>query len=203
MRIDHIIYGVSDLSIAECRFADEYGLDAVGGGEHQEFGTCNRIIPVGAGQFIELLAVADENSRHPLAIALSAWVKRGDRPVGLCLRPGDLDQLARRLGTNITPAERRTPDGEVLRWRLAGVSAALGPERLPFFIDWQGAERRQDPQYAAAARTDGVAWVEYGGDAARLDAWIGAHELPLHVNDGEPGLQAIGLRRGSDTLVIR
>ena len=202
MRLDHVIYAVEDLESGIRRFADQYGLVSAGGGEHPEFGTHNAIVPVGHGQFIELMAIADEGSQHPLVLSLSNWLRDGDRLVAVCLRPDDLDEVAERLSIPIGPAERHTSEGEVLRWRLAGVQAALGPERLPFFIDWQGAEQQLDAQYAHEATTGGIAWVEYGGDAGRLAQWIGEHEMPLRVVEGEPGPHAMGLRQASETLVI-
>jgi hypothetical protein len=203
MQIDHVVYGVTDLQRAARRFEDDFGLRATDGGEHPDFGTRNRIVSVGHGQFIELMAVADATSEHPLAAALSAWLQRGDRLVALCLRPDDLDATAARLSTPVIPAERHNPDGDVLHWRLAGVEAALGPERLPFFIDWQGAEEWLDAQHQEAASTEGIAWVEYGGDAERLHEWTGDVDLPVRVVDTEPGPRAIGLRRGAATVVIR
>lgn len=203
MRIDHVIYGVSDLQGAVGRFADEFGLEAAGGGDHPEFGTCNEIIPVGAGQYIELMAVADQQSQHPLALTLRQLVRDRDRLFAVCLRPDDLDDLARRLSITITPAERHNPDGTVVRWRLAGVEAALGPERLPFFIDWQGAEARLDAEHDAVAKADGIVWVEYGSDAARLATWTGGHALPFRIVDGDYGPQTLALKRGPDTIVIR
>jgi hypothetical protein len=203
VQIDHVIYGVRDLQRAAQRFEEDFGLRATDGGEHPGFGTRNRILPVGRGQFIELMAVADATSKHPLATALTGWLQGGDRLVALCLRPADLDATAARLSTPVAPAERHNPDGHVLRWRLAGVEAALGPERLPFFIDWQGAEEQLDHQHHQAASTEGIAWVEYGGDAERLHQWTGDVDLPVRVVDAEPGPRAIGLRRGAATIVIR
>ncbi|HET9104649.1 MAG TPA: VOC family protein [Solirubrobacteraceae bacterium] len=203
MRLDHLIYAVADLESGVRRFADEYGLASVDGGEHPEFGTHNAIVPVGPGQFIELMAIADEDSQHPLVLSLSTWLRDGDHLVAVCLRPDDLDEVAERLSIPVVPAERHRPTGDVLRWRLAGIPAALGPERLPFFIDWQGAEQQLDRQHAHAASTQGIAWVEYGGDASRLTQWIGKHELPLRVLQGDPGPRAVGLQRGSETVVIK
>lgn len=203
MRIDHVIYAVSDLEVAVGRFADEFELRASGGGEHPDFGTRNEIIPAGAGQYIELMAVADQDSRHPLVLTLNQLIRDGDRLMAVCLRPENLDEVVRRLSITATPAERRNPDGELVRWRLAGVEAALGPDRLPFFIDWQGAEVRLDREHDEAATADGIAWVEYGGDAASLQAWTGDHQLPFRIVEGEPGPRAIGLQRGSEMIVIR
>jgi hypothetical protein len=203
VRIDHIIYGVSDLQGAVARFADEFGLEATGGGDHREFGTRNQIVPVGAGQYIELMAVADRRSQHPLALTLHQLVRDGDRLFAVCLRPDNLDDVARRLSITVAPAERHNPDGTIVRWRLAGVEAALGPERLPFFIDWQGAETRLDTEHDEVAKADGIVWVEYGGDADRLAEWTGSPELPLRIVDGHPGPRAVALRRGPETVVIR
>lgn len=203
MHFDHVIYAVADLESGVRRFAEKWGLQSTGGGEHPEFGTRNAIVPVGPGQFIELMTVADARSRHPLRLALSEWLKSGDGPVALCLRPDDLNAVAERLSTPIVPAERHNPDGEVLHWRLAGVEAALGAERLPFFIDWQGAEHELDLKHADAARAEGIAWVEYGGNAGRLAQWMGEHDDRLRVVAGEAGPSAIGLRHGPNTLVIR
>jgi hypothetical protein len=83
------------------------------------------------------------------------------------------------------------------------VDAALGPERLPFFIDWEGAEAELDREHDEAATADGIAWVEYGGDAARLQAWTGSKSLPLRVVEGEPGPRAIALKRGSGEVIVR
>jgi Glyoxalase-like domain len=203
MRIDHVVYGVSNLPDAAKRFADDYGLEAIGGGEHPEFGTRNEIIPVGDGQYLELMAVADPSSTHPLAVSLADRVRDRDRPLALCLRPESLDSVARRLGIEVVPGERHNPGGEVLRWRLAGIAAALGPERLPFFIDWRGAEDDLDRRHAEASVTDGIAWVEYGADAARLREWLGGEEGALRLVGEEPGPHAIALKRGGDTIVIR
>lgn len=202
VRIDHVIYAVSDLQSAVARFAREFGLKTVGGGEHREFGTRNEIVPAGDGQYIELMAIADRASRHPLALTLRERVRDGDRLMAVCLRPASLDDVARRLSLSVIPAERHNPDGELVRWRLAGVEAALGPERLPFFIDWQGAEADIDQQHDAAATADGIAWVQYVADAERLQTWTGSHDLPFRLVDGERGPRAFALRRGSDTLVI-
>jgi glyoxalase-like protein len=203
VRIDHVVYGVSDLREAVQRFAAEHDLQATGGGEHPEFGTRNEIVPVGEGQYIELMAVADASSRHPLALSLSNHVRERDRPLALCLRPESLDAVARRLEIEIALGERHNPGGEVVRWRLAGLGAALGPERLPFFIDWQGAEERHDREHAEAASADGIAWIEYGGNPNRLREWTGGDEIPLRLVEADPGPHAIGVQRDSESIVIR
>ena len=80
MRIDHVVYGTSDLDAAAARVEADLGLTAVAGGRHDGVGTHNRIVPLGDGTFIELLAVADadEAAGSELGAALLAGITRGD-----------------------------------------------------------------------------------------------------------------------------
>src|SRR2546422_8395151 len=168
LQIDHVLYGVQDLEAAGRRFRRDYGLWSAEGGRHLNLGTANRIIPVGRSQFVELIAVVDPDSRHPMAEALRESLSGGDRLFGACLRPDDLDAVARRLSIPALPARRRHADGSEHEWRLAGIDAAAGPERLPFFIDWGTAPGWSHLEPHQTRATDGIAWLEVGGGEARV-----------------------------------
>lgn len=117
--IDHLIYGVADLEAAAARLAD-MGLTSYFGGTHPALGTSNRIVPLG-GAYIELLAPAP------------ASTSVGDgRFVGWMVRGAP-------MGEDAVPMERVAADGTVLRWRLAGLTAAsvweLDP-LVPVRIEW-------------------------------------------------------------------
>lgn len=201
MQIDHLVYGVRDLDAAVARFADEYRLHAVERGKHPEFGTANAVLPVGAGQYLELLAAADDApAGHPVATLLSQLVAPGDRWLGTCLRPDDLDAEARRLQLEPRPARRVGSDGQELHWRLLAMEAALGPERLPYFIDWG----ENAPAHEAPDDAGGFAWMELGGDEVRVRTWVGdAPSLPLRFRDGAAaGVQAAAIQRGDQVVVI-
>jgi hypothetical protein len=79
VRIDHVIYGTSDLDAAARRVEAAVGIAAVAGGRHEGLGTHNQIVPLSDGTYIELLAVADpdEASRSPLGAALQAAIGAG------------------------------------------------------------------------------------------------------------------------------
>ena len=62
MQIDHVLYGVQDLDAAATWFEGSFGLSAVSGGAHPAWGTANAILPVGDGQYVELIAVVDRAS---------------------------------------------------------------------------------------------------------------------------------------------
>jgi hypothetical protein len=79
VRIDHVIYGTADLDVAAARVQAELGLTAVAGGRHDGIGTHNRIVALGDGSFLELLAVADprEASGSEVGAALQSAIARG------------------------------------------------------------------------------------------------------------------------------
>ncbi len=196
-----MIYGVADLSEAVRHFAERFGLESSPGGQHPGLGTENSLVPVGHGQYIELMAVRDPSASHPLPAFLATRVAEGDRPVAVCVAPGDLDTVAARLSLEIVAGERRTPAGTVVRWRMAGLEAALGQHRLPFFIEWQGTGPGLD--VAMNGDCDGIAWVVLGGDPAILEDWLGHdHSLPLHFGEGESGPLSVGVQRGTEILVV-
>jgi hypothetical protein len=59
MRIDHVLYAVSNLDDAAARWAADFGLRSVPGGVHPRWGTANRIVPLG-GAYLELIGVDGE-----------------------------------------------------------------------------------------------------------------------------------------------
>lgn len=202
MRVDHVIFGVADLDVARRRFADEFGLEAQTGGEHPQLGTRNCLVPVGEGQYLELMAVADPDPARPLPRFLTARIAAGDRAIAMCVATEDLDAVAARLSLEVVAGERRTPDGDVVRWRMAGLEAALGPERLPFFIDWMDGGPGLDR--SLNRHCGGIAWVELGTEPGRFGQWVGAGaELPARFVDADPGPVAVGVRRDEDVVVVR
>jgi hypothetical protein len=145
------------------------------------------------------MTVYDPASEHPLRIVLSHWIADGDRPVGVSLRPDNLDEVASRLDVAIIPGNRRNPDGAVLEWRLAGMEAALGPDRLPFFIDWGSSRPLIEAQLAEGLTQHrihplGFSRIDMGGDPARLQEWVGYVDTVMSSVGGEPGPHAFGIK---------
>lgn len=113
--IDHLIYGTPDLDETAGRW-EEQGLTSYFGGTHPTLGTSNRIVPLGDA-YIELLSPA------PFDDKWVGWMIRGVP-----------------LGDDAVPMQRERPDGSVVRWRLAGLTAAsvweLDP-LAPVSIEWE------------------------------------------------------------------
>lgn len=203
LTFDHVILAVQDLDVAARRLREDVGLASVIGGRHLGHGTGNRIVPLGSG-YIELMGIVDvrEAAASPLGQFVADLVARGDRLMALCLGTRHLDELAVRLERAVLPMSRTRPDGVEVSWRLVGLEDAIGPGRLPFFIEWQGPADHHPERTAICHEVpaSGIAWVELGGDATAIGKWLGSHDLEIRVVAGEPGLRAVGIFSGAGEI---
>ena len=205
--IDHVVLAVRDLDTAGERLLHDHGLVSIPGGRHARWGTANRVVPLG-DDYIELIGVVDPDQAAGTVFGrrLLDLTTDGDRWYAICLSSDDVDGIARRLGLTIEPGARTRPDGAELRWRGAGLESPERDPWLPFFITWDTPPELHPGRAPAdhPSGADGIAWLELGGDPARLSDWLGGVDLPIRVADGEPGLQAVGLRTsGGGELVVR
>jgi hypothetical protein len=196
-RIDHAVFAVRDLAAAAARWEEAYGLVSSPGGHHPRWGTANRIVPLGS-DYLELISVVEPEvaAGSVLGRTLLDLTAEGDRWFSLCMADDDLEATAARLGLEVQPGSRTTPDGSEVRWRGAGIDA---PERelwLPFFIAWDVPPELHPGRAVARHRVDvdGIASVEIAGDAGRMRAWIGGQDLPLRVVPGPPALRSVSVR---------
>jgi len=190
MRIDHVIYGTADLDVAAARIEACLGLTAVAGGRHEGLGTHNRIVPLGDGSFIELLAIADPEEAHrsPLGAVLQAAIADGEGLFGWAVAVEDVRPIAERLRTTITTVGRQG-----MTARLTGVQESLSDPALPFFIERPAGRIAGRAAPSVAHATASIGWLEVAVDAQRLERWLGGEDLPVRVVDGDGGLQAIGI----------
>jgi hypothetical protein len=191
VRIDHVIYVTGDLDAAAGRVRSDLNLTVLEGGRHEGHGTHNRIVPLGGG-YLELMAIADpdEASGSPIGGAVQARLaEHGEGLFAWAVAADDLDSIAERLESPVTPIER-----EGLSARLVGVGESLGNPSLPFFIERDVGVA--DP--GAAGTAGGITWLEVAGDRDTLAEWLGGNELPVRVVDGPAGVRAMGI--GSSEL---
>ena len=114
-----------------------------------------------------------------------------------------LDDVARRLDLAVAAGSRATRDGQLLRWRLAGIEEAAAEPSLPFFIEW-GRGTPLPGRAAATHRAGGVQIekLQLTADPDRLAAWLGAHHLPITVHPGTPALTTIILTGAAGEIVL-
>jgi len=193
VRIDHVLYAVSDLEEGAARLHDELGLASIPGGQHPAWGTGNRIVPLGP-DYVELVGVVDPD------VAAGSDFGRlvlgaGEGLIGWAVATDDIDAVADRLRLEIERGSRTRPDGLELAWRLAGVPESMrSGGALPFFIQWEGAPELHpggDPDAAP-----GIAWIEVAGDADELRGWLDGAELPVQFAAEGTGVTAAGIREG-------
>lgn len=205
LRLDHVVYAVPDLDEAAVRFREAFGLDSTEGGRHERWGTANRIVPLG-DQYVELVAAVDETAavRAGFGRGVLQLASGGGGWFTIAAFAEDLDAVAARLGLEIGSGARTRPDGEILRWRSAGLDDPRREPWMPFFLAWDVPEELHPGRARAGhgVRAQGIAWVEVGGDAERLREWLGGEVLPIRVVDVPSGIHRVGISTADGELVI-
>jgi hypothetical protein len=195
---------VRDPAKAGARLAARYGLFSQEGGRHPGWGTSNRIIPLGAGVYLELVGVVDarEAARSPFGRWVTAMTGAEPRPFGWAVRSPDIDVTARHLGLRVVEGSRQRPDGTILRWRVAGVDEAQREPALPFFLDWDAGSEHPG---TLAPGLDAVAVTELHlrGDSGRIGEWLGSHDMPLTIQRGAPAVTRVVLDGPDGHIVLR
>ena len=184
MRLDHVIYGTSDLDSAQARIESELGLAVHPGGHHEGQGSGNRIVPLGGG-YLELMTIDDpeEAAASPIGRVLLDMLP-GEALRAYAVFVDDLHAHAERLGLELHTVRRGGLEAYV-----AGAPEALSEPFLPFFI---GSNSR-GPRPGDAGDAGGLTWIEVAGDEQRLNDWLGGAELPIRVVEGAPAVRAIGI----------
>jgi glyoxalase-like protein len=205
LRLDHVVFAVPDLDEVAVRFRERFGLDSTEGGRHERWGTANRIVPLG-DQYLELVAAVDETAAARTGFGRGVLERASDGGGWFTVAAvaEDLDAVAARLGLEIRSGSRTRPDGEILRWRSAGLDDPRREPWMPFFLAWDVREELHPGRARAGhgIRPEGISWVEAGGDAERLREWLGGEELPIRVIGGEPGLRRVGVATSDREIVI-
>ena len=202
--LDHVIYTVPDLEVAAERFLDNFGLASIDGGAHPEFGTANRIVPLG-DNYLELMGIRDAAAadRNPIGSFVAQHIEAGGGFLGWTVRSDDLDHTCARLGLSPIPGERTRPDGSTIRWRAGGLERLLTDPSLPFFIEWDDPAAHPGLDTAIhPIEPRGISWIEVGPHPG-LDDWLGAHGLDVRVTGARPGPTAIGIATDAGELEIR
>jgi hypothetical protein len=216
--IDHVLIASPDPDADADELEALLGLTATGGGRHEAHGTFNRLIWLG-DSYVELMGVFDK----PLA-ERSWWgahmikvLARGQAGyAGLALASDDLGADIGRLrgqGAQISepiPGERRRPDGETVRWRIARLSDADPDVGLCFLIehDTRAAEWRPDERAKRAGQvhplgtTARIARVELPVRDVRAVTLRLLRELGLLFRPSLAGRGARDASLGSQTLRV-
>lgn len=205
MVFDHVIVLTPDVEATAERLLERHGLASIPGGRHDGHGTANRIVPLGP-DYLELMYVADavEAAGSPIGRWASAGAARGPHVAALMVRVDDVSPYVERLGLSALDLRRARGDGTELSWRLAGVEAALTDDPRPVFVECRMPLEHHPGRGPALHRVQpqGIAWVEFGGDASRLDAWLGDHDLDIRPVGGAAGPGRVAVATSAGEVVI-
>jgi len=197
---------VSDLAEAAEELEARHGLASLGGGRHPGFGTANRIVPLGDA-YLELVAVVDEAeaAQSPFGRLVAAAERGLDHPLGWAVRTDRLDDVAARLGLTVASGARTTPDGRVLRWRMAGLEQAAAEPSLPFLLRWEPGTGTELPGHAPVTHRSGavrIGRLDLEGDPDRLAAWLGSQRLPVTIRVGVPAVVQVVLAGIAEEIAL-
>ena len=209
--IDHLVIAVADPDAAAAEIGIALGLAPGGGGRHDGHGTFNRLIWLG-DSYLELIGVED-----PELAALS-WIgaptvralETGGGLATWAIATDDIDGDLGRLRSTATDlaapidGERRRPDGEVVRWRLA-TARTLGPTRPPFLIEhvagsaeWTAADRASRAAGPARLAILELAVDDVAATGGAMLRTVGLRPRPSLVGggarDADIGTQRLRLR---------
>ncbi len=97
---------------------------------------------------------------------------------------------------------RTRPDGTVLSWELAGLAGAIGPNRLPFFIQWHGDATDHPGAMEADHTTEPVGITSVVHGDVGLTAGLLAAVPQLEVEPHHKGVAAVSIGTTSGTVTL-
>ncbi|MCH4826529.1 VOC family protein [Planococcus halocryophilus] len=173
MELDHIVHFVQKNPKETVTDWQAQGLPASLGGQHINWGTQNVLLYL-KDCYIEWLSVEKQEiateAEHPLTrLLLHDQIGFGT----ICVRTQNIMELNRDLQergietTGVLDAERRTEDGELIKWKMLFVNESVSMKLpTPFFIEWQ----ETDEQRYKKLRDKGV--VQATNEALTIDRCV-------------------------------
>jgi hypothetical protein len=141
--LDHLVIAARTLADGAAYVRQRLGVDPVGGGRHVAMATHNRVLKLGTGVYLEVIAVDPQAAAPdwPRWFALDdpdqqARLARRPRLVAWVARTADVDRQAE--GVYDRPAVIRSMQRDALRWRFAFTAdgSLPGGGVLPYLIQW-------------------------------------------------------------------
>jgi hypothetical protein len=148
VQIDHVIWAVPDLDAGAAYLEGLTGVAPIVGGVHPGRGTRNKLISAGDDMYLEVIAPDPaQMPLDPVSNPVQAFADRisrmSDPEVDMfAYSTSDLELMAeagRKLGLEVvgpTPGQRRTPEGELIRWSHVDFIGHGFGQFVPFAINW-------------------------------------------------------------------
>ncbi len=206
-RIDHLVWATRDLEEAIEEMADRTGVRASAGGAHVGLGTRNALLSLGTTSYLEIIGPDPLQPEPQAARPFGIDSLQGSGLVTWAIASGDIERSvveSRTRGWDPGDAfamSRRTPQGELLEWRLTRARDAFPARRVvpvPFLIDW-GSTPHPAGRCAQGCRL--LAFEIDDPQPERVDPALAALGLDLRCREAESRLVArIATPRGDLVL---
>lgn len=175
MRLDHLSYAAGPAGLADTAriLGGLLGEEFRDGGVHPRFGTRNMILPLGAGTYLEIVAVLDHpaSDKAPFGQAVRAKSQSGGGWLGWVVAVDDISGVEQRLGRESVVGSRHRPDGMELLWQQIGVMGLQADPALPYFVEWRSAPT-EHPSIGASGDLQ-LSALEIAGEPQRVIDWLG------------------------------
>lgn len=141
MRIDHLMFAAADLNRGSDALESLFGVRPVPGGAHPGLGTCNALLGLEDGCYLELIAPHPDGT-PPSSFGAALQALPAPALVTFAAASDDLAGVAATLtkhgcrSRGPIPTQRRTPVGDLLAWELLFARDHGFGSLCPFFIDW-------------------------------------------------------------------
>ncbi len=147
-QIDHIIWAVPDLRQGAELFQEMSNVTPIVGGIHPGRGTRNNLVSAGDNMYFEIIApdpaqMPFDPKSNPVQTFADKISKMSGPEVDMfAYFSSDLEaaaEIGRKLGLQVvgpTPGQRRTPEGELIRWSHVDFVGHEFGQFLPFAINW-------------------------------------------------------------------
>ena len=141
-RVDHLVYGTTDLNRGIEEIEKLLGVRATAGGQHPGRGTRNALVALGPTAYLEIIAPDPEQPlpNQPRPFGLDSL--KESKLVAWFVKSSDLESQRREAVSKGVPlgevrsGSRRRPDGSELKWKFTDPSVLIADGIVPFFIDW-------------------------------------------------------------------
>ncbi|TDD48247.1 VOC family protein [Nonomuraea terrae] len=195
MSLDHLVYATPDLEATSAELEGLLGVRAAPGGRHPGFGTRNRLIGLGGRSYLEIVGPDPGQPAPAGARPFGIDGLAAPQLAGWAVAVRDIDAVtARARERGYDPGEpeemsRRTPEGELLRWRLTPPQRAGHSGLVPFLIDWGGTRHPAD---GGLAVVDLMSLRAGHPDPEAVRRDLAALDVQLDLDEGpNPGLTAL------------
>lgn len=141
--LDHLVLAADTLESGCEYLARRFGVEPDGGGRHEGYGTHNRLLSVGAGTYLELIAPdpgqPEPAQPRPFGLddpGLKARIAVRPRLVHYLVRTEDIAATAAAMGYDPGPAQPMTRGDLSWRVTIATVPEGSLANPLPGMIEW-------------------------------------------------------------------